>query len=80
MSAMSLLLNVLWIIFGGLWIAAGWLVAALIMLINIIAIPSGCHLRSRGHSRQWDGRIGTILFRRTSDQPTPLRRQGNASA
>ena len=39
MSAMSLLLNVLWIIFGGLWMAAGWLIAALIMLITIIGIP-----------------------------------------
>jgi hypothetical protein len=25
-------------------------------------------------------RIGTILLQRTSDQPTPLRRQGNANA
>jgi len=37
-------------------------------------------VRSRGHSRQWVGLIGTILLRRTSDQPTPLRRQGNAKA
>jgi uncharacterized membrane protein YccF (DUF307 family) len=39
MPAMSLLLNVLWIVFGGLWMAAGWLIAALIMLITIIGIP-----------------------------------------
>ena len=36
---MSLLLNVLWIAFGGLWMAAGWLVAAIIMMITIIGIP-----------------------------------------
>ena len=40
MSAMSLLLNVLWIVFGGLYMAAAWLVAALIMVITIVGIPS----------------------------------------
>jgi len=37
--AMSLLLNILWILFGGLWMAAGWLLAAVIMAITIIGIP-----------------------------------------
>lgn len=36
---MSLLLNLLWIVFGGLWMAAGWLLAAIIMAITIIGIP-----------------------------------------
>jgi uncharacterized membrane protein YccF (DUF307 family) len=36
---MSLLLNILWIVFGGLWMAAGWLLAAVIMAITIIGIP-----------------------------------------
>ena len=31
MSPISVLLNLLWIIFGGLWMAAGWMIAALIM-------------------------------------------------
>jgi len=39
MSATSLLLNVLWIVFGGLYMAAAWLIAALIMVITIIGIP-----------------------------------------
>jgi uncharacterized membrane protein YccF (DUF307 family) len=39
MIAMSLLLNILWIVFGGLWMAAGWLLAAIIMAITIIGIP-----------------------------------------
>jgi uncharacterized membrane protein YccF (DUF307 family) len=39
MSPLSLLLNVLWIVFGGLWMAVGWLVAALIMAITIIGLP-----------------------------------------
>lgn len=39
MSVISLLLNVLWIVFGGFWMAAGWLVAAVIMAITIIGLP-----------------------------------------
>jgi uncharacterized membrane protein YccF (DUF307 family) len=39
MSPVSLLLNVLWIVFGGLWMAIGWLAAAVIMAITIIGIP-----------------------------------------
>ena len=36
---MNLLLNVLWIVFGGLYMAVGWLLAALIMVITIVGIP-----------------------------------------
>lgn len=39
MSAMNLLLNVLWIVFGGLYMTIGWLVAAIVMVITIIGIP-----------------------------------------
>ena len=39
MSAMSLLLNVLWVVFGGLWMAVGWVVAAVIMAITIVGLP-----------------------------------------
>ena len=39
MSALSLLLNVVWIVFGGAWMALGWLVAAVIMAITIIGLP-----------------------------------------
>ena len=39
MSPMSLLLNLLWIVFGGLWMAVAWLVAAVIMAITIIGLP-----------------------------------------
>jgi uncharacterized membrane protein YccF (DUF307 family) len=39
MSALSLLLNILWIVFGGLWMAIGWVVAAVIMAITIIGLP-----------------------------------------
>jgi len=36
---MSLILNILWIAFGGLWMAAAWVIAAVIMAITIIGIP-----------------------------------------
>ncbi|HZP71110.1 MAG TPA: YccF domain-containing protein [Pseudolabrys sp.] len=35
----SLLLNVLWIVFGGLHMALGWLLASVIMVLTIIGIP-----------------------------------------
>jgi uncharacterized membrane protein YccF (DUF307 family) len=39
MSPISMLLNLLWIIFGGLWMAVGWMVAAVVMAITIIGLP-----------------------------------------
>jgi len=36
---MSLLLNILWIVCGGLWMAAGWLIAAAIMAVTIVGLP-----------------------------------------
>jgi uncharacterized membrane protein YccF (DUF307 family) len=39
MPVMSLLLNLLWIIFGGLWMALAWIVAAILMAITIIGLP-----------------------------------------
>jgi uncharacterized membrane protein YccF (DUF307 family) len=39
MSDVSLVLNVLWVICGGLWMAIGWLIAAVIMAITIVGLP-----------------------------------------
>jgi uncharacterized membrane protein YccF (DUF307 family) len=39
MPVMSLFLNVLWIVFGGLWMAVAWVIAAVIMAITIVGIP-----------------------------------------
>jgi uncharacterized membrane protein YccF (DUF307 family) len=39
MSLLSLLLNVLWILAGGIWMALAWLIAGVIMAITIIGIP-----------------------------------------
>ena len=39
MPAVSLLLNIVWILLGGLWMAVGWMIAAVIMAITIIGLP-----------------------------------------
>jgi uncharacterized membrane protein YccF (DUF307 family) len=36
-----LLLNLIWLVFGGLWLALGYAVVALVMFILIITIPFG---------------------------------------
>jgi uncharacterized membrane protein YccF (DUF307 family) len=39
MSFTSFLLNLFWILFGGLWMAVGWIIAAVVMAITIIGLP-----------------------------------------
>lgn len=39
MPPVSILLNLLWILLGGAWMAFGWLVAAVIMAVTIIGLP-----------------------------------------
>lgn len=34
-----MILNILWLVLGGVWMAAGWLLAALIFAITIIGLP-----------------------------------------
>ena len=38
---MRVLLNIIWLVFGGLWLAVGYAVVALVMFILIITIPFG---------------------------------------
>jgi uncharacterized membrane protein YccF (DUF307 family) len=38
---MRLILNVIWLLFGGIWLALGYIVAGIVMLILIITIPFG---------------------------------------
>lgn len=39
MGPFSLLLNILWIVFGGFWMAVGWAISAVIMAVTIIGLP-----------------------------------------
>jgi uncharacterized membrane protein YccF (DUF307 family) len=38
---MRLILNIIWLVFGGLWLALGYLLAALVAFVLIITIPFG---------------------------------------
>lgn len=38
---MRLLLNIIWLVFGGLWLALGYVLAGIIACIFIITIPAG---------------------------------------
>ncbi|MGW9567694.1 YccF domain-containing protein [Prescottella equi] len=38
---MRILLNIIWLIFGGLWLALGYFLAGLVMCILIVTIPFG---------------------------------------
>ena len=39
MSLPSVILNILWLVFGGIWSGIGWLVAGLIMALTIVGLP-----------------------------------------
>jgi uncharacterized membrane protein YccF (DUF307 family) len=39
MPPVSILLNILWLLLGGVWMAFAWLIAAVIMAITIIGLP-----------------------------------------
>ena len=39
MPPVSIFLNIVWLLLGGLWMAFGWLVAAVIMALTIIGLP-----------------------------------------
>src|SRR3977135_1540010 len=39
MPPVSIFLNILWLLLGGLWMAAAWVIAAVIMAITIIGLP-----------------------------------------
>lgn len=38
---MRLILNVIWLVFGGLWLALGYLLASLVCFLLIITVPFG---------------------------------------
>jgi len=64
---LALLLNVLWILFSGLWMAVGWAIAGVLMAITIIGLPwtRGCiHHRGLHAVAVWPkGRFARRIFR-----------------
>lgn len=59
---MRLLLNVIWFVFAGLWMALGYALAALIMFILIITIPFGVAALRIGVFALWP--FGKTVVRR----------------
>ncbi|QLA16078.1 YccF domain-containing protein [Desulfolutivibrio sulfoxidireducens] len=39
MAPVNFLLNVLWLVLGGFWMAVGWYLAGIVMFVTIIGIP-----------------------------------------
>src|ERR1700690_4541297 len=39
MTFLAFILNLVWIVFGGLWMALAWVIAGAIMAITIIGLP-----------------------------------------
>lgn len=51
MKPVNLVLNILWVVFCGFWMAVGYLVAALISFVLIVTIPFGiASLRLAGYA------------------------------
>jgi uncharacterized membrane protein YccF (DUF307 family) len=66
---MRLILNVIWLIFGGLWFALGYLLAALVCFLLIVTIPFGfAALRIAGYALWPFGR--TIVEKPGAGTPT----------
>jgi uncharacterized membrane protein YccF (DUF307 family) len=59
---MRLLLNIIWFVFAGLWLAIGYAFAALIMFILIITIPFGVAALRIGIFALWP--FGKTVVRR----------------
>ena len=62
---MRLVLNVIWLVFGGLWLALGYFAAALICFLLIVTIPFGVASARIGLFALWP------FGRRIVDKPGP---------
>ena len=60
---MRLILNVIWFVLAGLWMAIGYAIAALIMFILIVTIPLGVEALRIGIFALWP--FGKTVVRRT---------------
>lgn len=53
---MKLALNIIWVVFGGLFLAIGYFVAALLSFILIVTIPFGLQSMKLGIFTLWPGK------------------------
>ena len=59
--------NLIWLLFGGLWMALGYVIAALIMFVLIITIPFGIQALKLASFALWP--FGRTLVKRRSAGP-----------
>ena len=73
--ALSLLGNVIWLVFGGLWLALGHLLTGLVLIITIIGFPLGiANIKMAGLALAPFGkRIVTVEQARTMGAPVVAR-------
>ena len=64
---MRLILNVIWLIFGGLWLALGYLLAAAICFILIVTIPFGFAALRIGSYALWP--FGRTIVDKPGERP-----------
>lgn len=81
MPLISIVLNILWIVFGGLMMALGWVLAGVVMILTIVGIPwSFAAFRIAWHSLLpfGQGAVRRDVYRRREDMGTgPLGTLGN---
>src|SRR5215211_2167362 len=69
MPVLRILLNVIWLIFAGIWAFLGWMLAAILMFILIITIPFGVQAVKIATFSLWPfGR--TLVRRETAGAPS----------
>ena len=67
---MRLILNVIWLIFGGFWLALGYLVAAIICFVLIVTIPFGFASLRIASFALWP--FGRTIVDKPGDRPFAL--------
>ena len=67
---MRLILNVVWLLFGGLWLALGYLLAALVSFVLIITIPFGFAALRIANYALWP--FGRTLVEKPGPRPGAL--------
>src|SRR3979409_343566 len=67
---MRLILNIIWLVFGGLWLALGYLLAALICFVLIVTLPFGCAGRRSASYARWP--FGRTIVEKPGPRPGAL--------
>lgn len=67
---MRLILNIIWLVFGGLWLALGYFIAALVCFLLIVTIPFGFASARIGLFALWP--FGNTIVEKPGPRPGAL--------